>query len=208
MKSWHGRVSYFSSSCSSCTCWWSVSLSSLPTARVHVKTHKYNNSEVQSIPPEQLKTRPIVSGCNSPFDRTSWLVTFILQPLMELVPSHLRNTADFLTSLSNTSPEQRRGLTFFSADVESLYTNIEGLTAVRDVIEFAKEHRSSLKLYGLKLSDLQKILEVNLENSYFIYNRKVYRQLVGLFMGWRPAPILATIRMYMLVLTPRGWCEL
>ena len=56
-------------------------------------------------------------------------------------------------------------LVFFSADVENLYTNIEVLTAIRDVIEFATEHRASLTLYGLRLSDIQEILEVVLCNS-------------------------------------------
>ena len=37
-----------------------------------------------------------------------------------------------------------------------------------------------------------------LGNSYFMYNKKVYLQLQGLFMGSNPAPQLATVNMWKL----------
>ena len=117
---------------------------------------------------------------------------------MELVPYHLRNTHDFLQRLHSVPPDQRLGMQFCSADVENLYTNINVPTAIQDVIEFAAEHRQSLDLLGLKLVDIQRLLEIILGNSYFLYNSQVYRQLQGLFMGSRPAPVLATIRLYKL----------
>ena len=60
----------------------------------------------------------------------------------------------------------------------------------------ADEYRDSLCLFGLKLSDIHELLEVTLGNSYFIYNQILYKQLLGLFMGSRPAPVIAVIRMY------------
>ena len=117
---------------------------------------------------------------------------------MNLVPSHLKNTHDFLRRIRNITPNDLKSLTFFTADVEALYTNINVLTAIEDVMEFAKENRQSISTYGLHLSDLQELLETTLGKSYFVYNSQVYLQLLGLFMGTNPAPILATVKMWKL----------
>jgi len=170
----------------------------LATARVMLKTHKYTSEQIKTLNPDTMKTRPIVSGCNSPFHKILWFVCHILSPLMNLVPSHLKNTHDFLRRIRNITPNDLKSLTFFTADVEALYTNINVLTAIEDVMEFAKENRQSISTYGLHLSDLQELLETTLGKSYFVYNSQVYLQLLGLFMGTNPAPILATVKMWKL----------
>ena len=115
---------------------------------------------------------------------------------MELVPTHLKNTQDFLTRLHTVQPSQLRNMTFFSADVESLYTNISVPAAIKDIIEFADQHRDHLLLYGLGLGDIEEPLNIILNNSYFVYDQQIYKQLQGLFMGNRIAPLSATIRMW------------
>ena len=42
------------------------------------------------------------------------------------------------------------------------------------------------------------VLQTTLGKSYFVYNKQVYLQLLGLFMGTNPAPILATVKMWKL----------
>ena len=171
---------------------------SLPTGRILIKTHKHRSADISSIPPESLKVRPIVSNCNSPMDRITFLLCHILKPLLDMVPSHLKNTHDVLEKLRTIPQTELRGKTFFTADVEALYTNINVETAIRDIMELAEEHRSHLKLYGLTLTDVHELLEVSLLNSYFVYDRQVYVQRVGFFMGVRPAPIGAIIKMWVL----------
>ena len=170
----------------------------LPTARVMLKTHKYTLEQIRNLDPDTMKTRPIVSGCNSPFHKALWFVCHILSPLMNQVPTHLKNTYDFLERMRSLPPNTLKNLTFFTADVEALYTNINVHTAIEDVLEFAKENRRAIKTYGLKLRDLQELLETTLGKSYFVYNKQVYLQLLGLFMGTNPAPILATVKMWKL----------
>ena len=114
------------------------------------------------------------------------------------IPSHLNNTCDFLTRLHNLPPSQLKNLTFFTADVEALYTNISTTTALDDLMELASEHKSELNLYGLKLCDIHELFELTLGNSYFVYNQQVFIQIIGLFMGYRPSPYLANVRMYKL----------
>ena len=71
-------------------------------------------------------------------------------------------------------------------------------TAIDNIIELAEEHRSSLNLHGLTLTDVHELLEVSLLNSYFVYDHQVYNQLFGFFMGVRPAPLGAIIKMWKL----------
>ena len=48
----------------------------------------------------------------------------------------------------------------------------------------------------MTLSDLQELMELTLGNSYFVYNRQIYLQLQGLFMGSSPAPPIAVTKMW------------
>ena len=80
--------------------------------------------------------------------------------------------------------------------MESLYTNINVQTAIDNIIEFAAEHRSKIPLHGLTLTNIHELLETTLLNSYFVYDRQVYIQLQGFFMGVRPAPLGAIIKMW------------
>ena len=170
----------------------------LSTARVMLKTHKYSVDQINELNPDTMKTRPIVSGCNSPFQKALWFICHILAPLMKLVPSHLENTYHFLSKINSIPKETLQDLTFFTADVEALYTNINVSTAIDDIIEFAEENKDHICTYGLKLRDIHELLELTLGNSYFVYNRQIYLQLQGLFMGSNPAPPLATVRMWKL----------
>ena len=170
----------------------------LSIGRVQIKTHKHPVDDISNISPTNLKVRPIVSGCGSPFDKITWLVCYILGPLMELVPSHIKNTQSFLQEIQQVPTHKLQHMTVCTADVESLYTNIDVPTAIQDIINFAEEHKKQLQWYGLKLVDIHELLELTLGNSYFLYDSQIYQQLLGLFMGSRPAPIAATIRMYML----------
>ena len=170
----------------------------IPTGRIQIKTHKHPVSDIESIPAEQLKVRPIVANCNSPMDRITFLMCHILKPLLDHIPAHLKNTHDLLVKLQSLPTEQLKGRTFFTADVEALYTNINVETALNNIIEFASEQRKHLTLYGLTLTDIHELMEIALLNSYFVYDRQIYIQLQGFFMGVRPAPLGAIIKMWKL----------
>ena len=75
-------------------------------------------------------------------DRITFLLCHLLKPLLDEVPSHLRNTHDALVKLQSRSSEQLRGKTFLTANVEALSTNINVETAINDIIELAEEWRA------------------------------------------------------------------
>ena len=134
---------------------------------------------------------------DSPTERLSWLVTTILKPLLKEIPSHLENLFQHLEALRTIPKEQLVGRRVFSADISALYTNVSVQGCIEDVINLATEHRDKLDLMGLNLTDVHEILLHILTNSFFVYNSTLWIQKDGLFMGLRPGPFCAVIRVYM-----------
>ena len=172
--------------------------SKLPTLYVLVKTHKFDAATVSTRDQilDTCKLRPIVSCCGSPTEKLSWICTTILSPLLNFVPSHLQNVYKHLDSLRGLTPDKIRGLKFFSADVVSLYTNIDIDSCITDIIDLAAEHIGHLNLRGITLTEVHQMLELVLSKSFFTFNNRLYLQTVGLFMGCMPSPLGAVIRMY------------
>ncbi len=171
----------------------------LPCLYIQVKTHKN--------PPDTFKThtdinnskvRPIISCVDCPTEKMAWLVTKILSPLLNFIPSHLSGLYRHLEDLRKIPKEQLAGQKFYTADVTALYTNTSAQRCIENVIEFANEHLESLDLLGITLTDVHMILEHILSNSFFSFDNHLYQQLDGLFMGLRPSPVLAVVRMYYL----------
>ena len=165
---------------------------------VLLKTHKFDTGDI-SYRDEILniwKKRPIVSCCGSPTEKLSYVCTQILSPLLNFVPSHLQNVYKYIESLQALAPEQLQGLQFYTADVVSLYTNIDVGRCVDDIIEFAAERIEHLDLWGSSLTEVHIILDLVLSGSFFTFNNRLDQQLVGLFMGCRPSPLAAVIRVF------------
>ena len=65
--------------------------------------------------------RPIISGCDSPTERISSFVDYLLQPIAKTQKLYLKDTTDFLNFIEKTKVEKDTMLV--SMDVASLYTN-------------------------------------------------------------------------------------
>ena len=95
-------------------------------------------------------------------------------------------------------PSELAGLKFYTADVTALFTNVNVETSINDIIEFASEYWDQVDTYGLKLVDLHQILETILSNSFFTFNRRLYKQIFGAFIGCSISPPIAIIRVHVL----------
>ena len=95
------------------------------------------------------------------------------------------------------SHQQLAGLSFFTADVTALYTNINISGCIQDLITLTEEHWEDLDTWGLSLTHIHMILDFVFTNSYFTYHSRLYLQKIGLFMGCQPSPIGAIVRVYM-----------
>ena len=150
-----------------------------------IKTHK---------PLVNLKVRPIVSNCNGPTEKLSWLLTKILTPLLDNVPAHLKNSNTLIERLQTLTPSVRQQYPYpFSLDVVALYTSIpveDAITNTINILERDHFHHSSLSN-----SDINDLLKVLLSNTYFQFYDNTFLQIKGLAMGSNISPILAILFM-------------
>jgi hypothetical protein len=89
------------------------------------KIHKENNPG-----------RPMVSANDHPTEKISKFIDFYLRPFVANLPSHIKDTTDYLKKMENlTIPENT---TLVTMDVTSLYTNIphdDGIPECRKIWE-------------------------------------------------------------------------
>ena len=167
----------------------------LPTMYILLKTHKFQSDDINSEDEinKRCKVRPIVSCCGSPCEKLAWLCTYILSPILEHIP---KNIFEHLERLKLIPQNKLHTMKFCSADISALYTNLSIEGCIDDTIQMASEFIDSLDLLGLKLVDVHKMLELVLGSSFFTFDNKLYQQLIGLFMGCKPSPICAVVRVY------------
>ena len=110
--------------------------SNLPAMYVLLKTHKFAVHEIQSSADivSKCKVRPIVFCCSSPTEKLAWLCTYILTPLLEVIPCHLKNIHDNLNRLSSLTPQELAHRKFCGGDISSLYTNINIEKCIEDIV--------------------------------------------------------------------------
>ena len=90
-----------------------------------------------------IPLRPIVSACDSPTDQLSNYVTHFIQPLVEILPSYIRDSKHFLQLLESLPPLPENAI-LVTADVTSLYTNIPHDEGIESVLHYRKLHANTL----------------------------------------------------------------
>ncbi|VDO74274.1 unnamed protein product [Heligmosomoides polygyrus] len=78
-----------------------------------------------------------------------------------------------------------------SFDVTSLYTNVSNECALEAVLEILNEHHTSVNMHGLTVSQVMELLKECLQCNIFRWAGEYYKQIRGLAMGQRLAPVLA-----------------
>lgn len=153
------------------------------------KCENSNDSYVVIGEVKDLKLRPIIAGPSCQTNRLSNLIDILLKPLVKNIPSHLKDTKDFLNKLPTSSSEETLLATF---DIESLYSNINhdlGLTAVKYWLE---RNRGDVQARFTNEFILES-LEFILKNNNFQFNDINYNQTKGTAMGTKVAPTYATL---------------
>uniref|UniRef100_A0A8C5M2E7 Reverse transcriptase domain-containing protein n=1 Tax=Leptobrachium leishanense TaxID=445787 RepID=A0A8C5M2E7_9ANUR len=134
--------------------------------------------------------RPIISGIQSVTSHLSQYLDILLQPLVKLIPSYLKDTMSLLQILENFKWEPDFFLV--TCDVQSLYSIIshnKGCEAVR-------HHLNLHQIYPLEQVEfILEGIEFILRNNYFSFNNQFYLQCMGTAMGTRFAPSYANLFM-------------
>jgi DNA-binding FrmR family transcriptional regulator len=166
-----------------------------PVIYLLTKTHKFKSISLRELDAEDIKVRPIISGCESPADKISWLIHKICVPLLKYVKAHLTNTGDLLAKLGSLKQDDLKNKILFSLDVVSLYPSVDNMAAVDTLRDYLYQHRRHLQLYGIPIPDIVLLTKIVLSNSCFSWSGTHFKQLRGLAMGNRLAPILAILYM-------------
>lgn len=151
------------------------------------KIHK--EPEKWTVPHKIPTGRPIVSDCGSESYGTAQLLDYLLNPLSNRHDSYIKDTQDFLQKITALHLEPNCML--FTADVESLYTNIETEKGLQAITECLQANPDPLR----PDSDIMELLRINLECNDFCFNDKWYLQIKGTAMGKRFSPAYANIYM-------------
>lgn len=150
---------------------------------------------------ENVPGRPVISNCGTATERISEFLDFCIQPMVQFVPSVIKDTTQFLKKLQNVGyiPETAIMCTI---DVVGLYPHIphgENLNSLRKMFAYAG--------CIIPQDDLIKMAKLVLENNYFEFNEKVFRQKLGTAIGTKFAPAYANIFMGFLEIEMIGRCE-
>ena len=135
---------------------------------------------------ETIPGRPIVSANGLPTEKISEFIDFHLRPFFENLPSHIKDTTDYLKKMENlTIPENT---TLVTMDVTSLYTNIphdDGIAACRKIWEQRTDQE-------LLTECLVEMLTLVLKNNNFTFDGNHYLQINGTAMGTKMHPPMPT----------------
>lgn len=164
-----------------------VTLSSmrLPEIYLLIKVHK----------PAGLCGRPIVPSMNWVTTPPSILVDHLLQSIMRDHPTPwlVKDTKSLINDLESLPPLPQRGR-FITADIASLYTNIDTQMGLELVEKFLTQRG----IPGERIRFVMDLLRFVMTNSYLSFKNRIYHQVDGTAMGTSCAPAYANIIVVML----------
>ena len=142
------------------------------------KTHKSN-----------IPLRPIVST----YKTHNYNLGKFVAPLISHLANNehtIQNSYQFSNEISKL--DNSAGHHMCSFDIESLYTNIPVSETIDIILNKLFPHPN--KAYnGFKRLEFEKLLHLALDDSYFRFNGKIFKQKDGLSMGAPLSPIIANI---------------
>lgn len=159
--------------------------SSVPTIYLLIKVHKASG----------LCGRPIVPATHWLTTPASVIVDHLLQEIVrEANIAHIvKDTRSFVVELETIRLLTADGV-FVTADIASLYTNIDTEMGLRLVRRFLIEQDVPTFLANLIMA----LLTFVMSHSYLQFNGTIFHQIDGTAMGTACAPIYANIVVYML----------
>ena len=151
-----------------------------------IKTHK-------EAPTPQI--RPIVNAIESPGYKLSWLIYRITSPiLINTIYAHLKDSMQLIQELEQLDSSVLREFPHpMSLDVCSMYTSIPVSEAIEATVRKLEECK--FKYHGITCGDIKILLCKILNNMYFRFEDRTYKQVRGLAMGSRLSGLLATVFM-------------
>lgn len=157
----------------------------IPGIYLLIKVHK----------PKGLCGRPIVPATKWITTPASVVVDHLLQEIFKKanIPWIVKDTKSLVNELEGMKMPSRTGV-FLTADIASLYTNIDTKMGLELVRQFLIE----LSIPPSHIFFIMDLLTFVMNNSYLHFCETVYLQIDGTAMGTATAPTYANIVVYML----------
>ena len=128
--------------------------------------------------------RPIVSANGCPSEQISQFVDHFIQPLVQKLPSYLRDSTHLINILRDLRLPKNAILA--SLDLTSSYTNIPNNEGIQATGAYLFKYRSPHQ--NPTNASLCKLLELVLTTNNFLFDNKEYLQIGGTAMGTKLAP--------------------
>ena len=137
--------------------------------RLHIlpKIHKQGNPD-----------RPILSSNGHPTERISEFVDYHLKPLVQTLPSYIKDTTHFLLQLQNLGPLPENAI-LVTLDVSSLYTNIPN----KEGEEACRHFLNTRPLISIPTERIWELIRMILGMNNFSFNGQHFLQTHGTTMG-------------------------
>ena len=183
LEAWHPQLAdqafkYLNAASTATSC-------KVPDIYLLIKVHKATG----------LSGRPIVPSTHWLTTPASVLVDHLLQEIVRHanITHIVKDTKSFINELERTSLPTLDGI-LVTADIATLYTNIDTELGLRLVKRFLTERQVPTARIDLIMS----LLSFVMENSYLRFRDQIYHQIDGTAMGTACAPTYANIVVYML----------
>ncbi|CAF1469206.1 unnamed protein product [Rotaria sordida] len=158
------------------------SIDNLATVRGQPKLHKDGNP------------MRIITCTRSTILSSISLLTFnFIKHLRDTINNNVKNTEEFISKLIDIKIDKDDRLA--SLDVIDLFNNVPISKSI-DIVLKRIEKTEIFCQSNLTKTDLRNLLELCLNNSYFTFNNKYYKQVKGLPMGNVLSPLLAHLYMH------------
>ena len=147
--------------------------------RMTIKVHKN--------PP---KMRPIVCCAGTRLNYLSKWLDYQLQRLKPFIPSYIRDSHELLAKMK-TLGRLPPGAKVFTADANSMYTNIDTEHAIRVISAWLDSLSDQLPL-DFPVNAVKEAMKIVMRNNIFEWGDIYFRQLLGTAMGTSAACMWAT----------------
>ena len=168
------------------------------------KVHKYDTNTFESIMNGSLEVnelcpcRPIISQIGSITERVSKFIDYFLLPIVKRQNTYIRDSTDLINKIETIShPEDCLLATF---DITSMYTNMhfnELISAVQNIWHTIDRNDYTCPIPSK--GTISNLLRFVLENNYFTFNNKIYKQEIGASMGSKCSPSVCDVRAFQLI---------
>lgn len=146
-----------------------------------------------------MPLRPIISGIHAPTALTSEFLNNLQAPIYLEVAreSTFINSTYVAQKLHQhiANGYLKSTTKFIVADVKNLYTVIPREGARITLMRFLEKYSNKGKIGTLSIDHIWKMARLILENNYFVYNDKCYKQIRGGAMGSASTQVYANIYM-------------